>query len=964
MSLLVVVQNIFLVAALLLSNVFYLIDAESFNLFQNASKNRKQILEREMRQVAAIVAAEASIFSEELESLYYPTGKQDIGDQYERAALIGTPHLMHLLGKTNVSGAFFTLKPTAEEKIPAVYIRTTTSSREKTVPENCLMEVGPIEVSREHRVATSVRWDLKLPFPQDQPEKTAFYDMPVRAYLANPQEDYEHFGYWSSPVALLSDEEEVVYYSLPLHDKKGRVYGVLGVEISMTYFIGYYLRDMELPYENSFYAIAPLERELLSSKGLIPSSTFADAYLGRQEKLPLFYERDNIYKTKLEGIGQVYACVQELSIYNPNSPFRMQKWNLIGFAPRSGLHAGSHQIRRMMIFSFGVASLLSVFAIFLIAYMATRKITGLSSYVRKLSPSQEISFQETGLQEIDDLTSALEMLNRRMIESSRTFSKILKLSLLPIGGYEINRSRGQVVLIGYILELFGLKEGEVLTMNQWFSHRERLLREPSQEYENVYHFDGTLWLRVVETETKDGVLGVVLDVTRDIEERIRLSSELDYDPLTRLYNRSAFKREVQSAIQEKPEKIGAMLFIDLDNLKYINDNFGHETGDNLIARAAEMFYDFIHIGGLVSRVSGDEFSVYLHGFDSKEEARTLIEEHLAKNHTHTLQLPDGSRHPIRFSSGLAWYPEDADNIVNLLRLSDFAMYEAKSRDKGTMMEFDRESYEHNAYLLDNREAISRLIDEKKIHFHFQPIVSLRTGEIYAYEALMRSSMPEFHSSMQIIHVASTQSKLAQLERLVFFTALRTVKEQYERLGERYIFINSMPDHLLSGEDFERLREEFGNLFSKMVLEVTEMESDRLRHLEDRLELFRREGIRLAIDDFGSGYSNEMRILQVRPDIVKIDMGLIQGVHENKDKQQLIANLVSFCHTRSVLLVGEGVEDPEDLKKLIELDVDLVQGYYTARPSLHLEPLRPGIREEILRLVRQKGEMMNDNLFYL
>lgn len=281
MSLVVVAQNFFLVGALLLSKVFDLIEKESFRLFQNATTNRMQILEREMRQVGAIVSAEAETLSAELGSSSDPgespaaatTGsifdpaKSHVADEsgslpdpaesrpalspdieYEKIALLATPHLMHLLSKANVSGAFFTLTPTPEEKLPAVYIRNTTVSRERTRPENCLMELGPIEVSREYEIPTSANWDLSLPFSEEKEndEKTAFYRLPEKAFSEDPQGDFEHFGYWSSPVDLLSDGEPVVSYSLPLHDGKGRLYGMLGVEISLQYFIRYYLHDMEL----------------------------------------------------------------------------------------------------------------------------------------------------------------------------------------------------------------------------------------------------------------------------------------------------------------------------------------------------------------------------------------------------------------------------------------------------------------------------------------------------------------------------------------------------------------------------------------------------------------------------------------------------------------------------------------------------------------------------------------------
>ncbi|MGD9560306.1 MAG: EAL domain-containing protein, partial [Oscillospiraceae bacterium] len=141
---------------------------------------------------------------------------------------------------------------------------------------------------------------------------------------------------------------------------------------------------------------------------------------------------------------------------------------------------------------------------------------------------------------------------------------------------------------------------------------------------------------------------------------------------------------------------------------------------------------------------------------------------------------------------------------------------------------------------------------------------------------------------------------------------------------------------------------YPHLFSNIVIEITEAESDSPEKFQRKLGFIKEHGMQLAIDDFGSGYSNELRILSMNPDIIKVDMALIQGIHENQDQQQLVANLISFCHPRGIRLIAEGVETSEDLAAIIRLGVDYVQGYYTGRPAFEFVPVDPAIQQEILR----------------
>ncbi len=968
MALLVFLQSAALVFSLLVSRVFFMLDAEAFRLFDSTASARTQAYNASVGRLIGNMADETRSLGARLQSIAATGGVEPNGlylDDllYFEAADAGTDAVVSLLRNNIISGAFFMLNGSNTEKQSsaahsAVYVRNSAPDSATGETRNYLLEVGPITVSQRHQIPVSINWKLDVRFDREG-YSPAYYENPVSAALQYTNVEMERYGYWTPPMDVLGDHQRVITYTMPLLDSAGVPFGVLGVEISLPLLTLSYLPNTDLPYQSSFYAIASVQDSALDLSWYIPSGPLAQVYLSQGQALPIApVAGTELYETEVDGLGDMYCAVQPLVVYSRNSPFYGENWTLLGFVPKQVLHETSLGVRDVLIISIIITTVISFAAILLLVFATTRKISGLSKYVRSLSPHGDIHFTHTGMREIDELTAAVEMLNKSVMKASKTTSKILELTLMPLGGFEVSSENASVVLTEYVYTLLGITPGVQVSKAEWARVYAALMANPAPNYENIYQFlapDGNVrWLRILEAPTETGNVGIILDVSKDIEEHRRLAHELDYDALTHLYSRTAFKREAHLMIMTKPEKMGAMIFVDLDNLKYMNDTFGHDMGDRLIIRAGEMFRQFELHGGIISRISGDEFAIYLHGYESKDEVRELVHKDFAQNEDYLLRIPDGSTQRIRFSSGIAYYPMDSDNVTDLLKLSDYAMYEAKHNQKGTLFEFNRESYQENIYLLDNREAINRLLDEGLIRFAFQPIISLETGEIFAYEALMRPLLNNFKSPLEILSVAAAQSKLGQLERLVMMHAMQAVSEHLPALGDACVFINSIPSQTLSGEDHLFLERQYAGIFERIVMEITEAENNSPSQLETKLAFIRRNGIRIAIDDFGSGYSNEVRILAMNPNIVKVDIALISGIDTDADKQKLISNLVSFCHPKGVKLVAEGVERREELAEVIRLGMDYVQGYYTARPAFDFLPLRAEVRDEIRRLRAELG----------
>lgn len=250
---------------------------------------------------------------------------------------------------------------------------------------------------------------------------------------------------------------------------------------------------------------------------------------------------------------------------------------------------------------------------------------------------------------------------------------------------------------------------------------------------------------------------------------------------------------------------------------------------------------------------------------------------------------------------------------------------------------------------------NRIIDENMFDYHFQPIVNTVDGEIYSYEALMRPRSKLCPSPFHIIRYAEIAGRLDDIETATFLNVLTILEEKKAQFGGRKIYINSFPETVLSDEDFERAMELLKRNLGTVVVEMTEqsqLDDERLAEIND---LYRQAGVEIAIDDYGTGYSNVHNLLRYMPEYVKIDRSLISEIHDNKKKRHFVREIIEFCHDNNISALAEGVETAEELRAVILLGVDLVQGYYTSRPSAEILDTIPYEIKQEIKLYRQERE---------
>lgn len=263
----------------------------------------------------------------------------------------------------------------------------------------------------------------------------------------------------------------------------------------------------------------------------------------------------------------------------------------------------------------------------------------------------------------------------------------------------------------------------------------------------------------------------------------------------------------------------------------------------------------------------------------------------------------------------------------------------------------------------NRKEVERILDENLLTYHFQPIVRVRDGEIYSYEALMRATTERRISPLDIISHATALDRLADVERATFLNVLGILQKNQDAFGGRRLFINSIPGCTISDQDMDQVRNMISANPGTVVVELTEqaeIEETAIAHLKKELRLL---GAGIAVDDYGTGYSNISNLLRYMPDVVKIDRSLLSEIQNSTQKQHFVRDAIEFCHSNNILALAEGVETSEELHEVIRLGADLIQGYYTARPAAEIRASIDGnIKDEIARYYRETVEGTGEKEF--
>ncbi len=260
------------------------------------------------------------------------------------------------------------------------------------------------------------------------------------------------------------------------------------------------------------------------------------------------------------------------------------------------------------------------------------------------------------------------------------------------------------------------------------------------------------------------------------------------------------------------------------------------------------------------------------------------------------------------------------------------------------------------------DEVEKILNENQLTYYFQPIVSAKNGEIYAYEALMHSKSKKNISPLRIIKYADLLDRLVEVERATFLNVLGIIDKNQEMFDGKRVFINSIPGIKMDNRDYVLVEDMIQNNSGVVVVELTEqaeLEDEVLREMKG---VYNRLGVGVAVDDYGTGYSNVGNLLRYMPNYVKIDRLLLSGIQNDFQKQHFVREIIEFCHNNNILALAEGVETVEELEAVIMMGVDLIQGFYTARPSEEIiSSIDNKVKGEVIHFQQERQSEMEKNL---
>ena len=453
----------------------------------------------------------------------------------------------------------------------------------------------------------------------------------------------------------------------------------------------------------------------------------------------------------------------------------------------------------------------------------------------------------------------------------------------------------------------------------------------------------TLTETTVSNLLRDESVGGLLLTTRDISKRKALENQLRHqalhDPLTGLANRILFMERLSHAVDRAgrdPETL-AVLLLDLDGFKQVNDSLGHGAGDELLAQVAVRMKDSVRPGDTVARMGGDEFAVLLER--SREEAPTVVAQRVL-NKLRAPVLIGGKPLVVQGSIGVAAGSTSEHGAEALLRNADLAMYEAKSRGKGTFSSFVPAMHSAMLRRVELEADLRRAVNGGELLLHYQPLVGLPDGRVTGAEALVRWNHPEkgLIPPSEFIPVAEDSDLSLLLGRVVLIEACHQARRVHEMIGDGHrisMAVNISSQQLTSQwlvHEVARAIEDTGVDPTLLILEITEgAVMGELKPILATLEGLKELGVKLAIDDFGTGWSSLSRLHSFPIDKLKVDQSFISGVRSRGDDAPIAAAVVAMARSLHLATVAEGVETVEQLALVNQLGCREIQGYLFSKP---------------------------------
>jgi diguanylate cyclase (GGDEF)-like protein/PAS domain S-box-containing protein len=578
--------------------------------------------------------------------------------------------------------------------------------------------------------------------------------------------------------------------------------------------------------------------------------------------------------------------------------------------------------------------------------------------------SERIKTQKTLQEKDEQYQQALELSEKRYRLIAENSTDLIR--IVDVNGMNRYVSPSHEHVLGFKPEeLDGKRFDEIIypadkeMINQIYQNHFPTPQEIKVEYRFQHKNGSCVWLEAISTPVydKDQQLSYFLVVSRDITDRKFVEEQLKemafYDSLTGVPNRRLFLERLSQCMDEAEEtqKGIALFYLDCDRFKWVNDTYGHETGDLLLKGMVERVKACIRPIDMIARLGGDEFAILINGYESVQEL-----EQLANSIIHSLRNPweiRGNEFITTSSIGISIYPEDGADIDTLLAHVDQALYESKEQGRNRYHFYSKKLATKMERIMLLEDGLKGAVSKGHFHLVFQPKVNIQKGKMHGLEVLLRYTHPLLGeiSPAEFIPLCEKLSIIDDVTEWVMKESFKQQKD-WERhgFGQIHISINISPTTIEKPSFLQSVQyylKQYKVNPESIEFELTE---DALLHNIDAFKLIlhdlKQTGIKISLDDFGAGYSSLKYLKELPIDILKIDRSFIMGVPFEEKEKAIIESILTLSQRINGQVVCEGVETEEQLKFLQDNGCQIVQGYYFSRPltkeELEVQWLKPSI----------------------
>lgn len=489
---------------------------------------------------------------------------------------------------------------------------------------------------------------------------------------------------------------------------------------------------------------------------------------------------------------------------------------------------------------------------------------------------------------------------------------------------------------------------------------------------NIYSFGSVSWFTIAYFLFGAGFFLVGITIAYkmikaferdDLPVYSNMIESEDVDPETGLLYFDSFCHQAENQLSLSMSDVYLAGF-EIEGIEHLRHFVGYQKAADTMAEIGSIFKMYQRRMGeryvTVGCKSGHEIVVMTNEVELRD-IQNYLSELMHEVNEVLLKLPTTENFVVYcgYSSSI-----QGRNVEDLVQFTNFAVSEAAMFKKSEPHYFSHDAFrrQEKEYIKDDK--IRKILDGNELQYNFQPIVSAKNGKIYAYEALMRTNKEIGFSPTDVLELAERQDRLYEVEHYTFYNVIKIMHENAKAFENRKLFINSIPTVIIKEDEFNDLFSQYKDVMKNLVIEITENGMQSEDSCETVHKYMKKSGCELALDDYGTGYSNASTLLNNSPHYLKVDHSLIMGIDTDSRKQQLVSNVISFGNNHGMKILAEGVETPEELQMVIQLGCHLIQGFYTGKPNrVIIDSINESVEEEIMAINLKLAKLALENKSY-